>query len=141
MSESAETLSLNGSSKFYIELNFHDAGMPNSTHTFKCVVDTGCPDAIALPETYGEQLSRFITTKDRGGAGQENSPTFGVVVTGIGGIELEHTTSCICSLRNKQSLGLIGIDLLKDMDLCMHDEPDEKLLDLLPNHFPDWNIP
>lgn len=137
MREDAETLPLDSSSRFRIRICFHDAGVPDSTHSFNCVVDTGNPDAIAVPKNYAENLIRFIGEENRGGAGAKNSQKYGIVITKMGDIELEHTTACICSLRNRHSPGLIGIDLLKYMSAELYGQPNEKFLDLLPNHFAD----
>lgn len=137
MREDAETLPLDSASRFRIKIRFHDAGIPDSTHSFDCVVDTGNPDAIAVPENYEENLTRFIGEENRGGAGVKNSRKYGIVITNIGDIETEHTTACICSLRNRHSPGLIGIDLLKYMSAELYGKPEEKLLDLTLSHFTD----
>ena len=135
MSERAATLTLDGHSHFHVELGFHDYDEPDSSHTFDCIVDTGCGDAIAIPHSYQDNLSRFLSRGDRAGAGGKDSPIYGVVVTSVGEIELDHVTKCICSLRHDRPLGLIGIDLLRYMDVNIHDEPSVKKLDMDPCHF------
>ena len=117
-------------SKFKLPITFEDLSNPGEEFSETCVVDTGCPDAIALPARYDDRLNVFRGKVERGGAGRGISSVYSVNITSIDGKDISHQISVVCSLPRGYVHSLIGIDLLKDSLSCIHNSRDEKEMDM-----------
>lgn len=95
-------------------------------------VDTGNPDAFALPLKYEESFLRKVGAEPRGGVtgGGIMANVYLVNVTKLGSTEVSHTTVCFFSITKNVDYGLMGIDFLNYLVTRIYDEPDAKLMDL-----------
>lgn len=128
MSAPIETLSLNEKS-FKTEVTLENPGTKR-THSFNCVVDTGNPDAIALPEQYSSKFNRMVGYRTRGGAGTGKSETYAVEIVQIGTTRVSHLSVAVMSLPSHYSHGLLGIELFKYLIIEIYDDPDDKKMDI-----------
>lgn len=115
--------------RFEIGITFR-CHLTHQSFSKTAVIDTGCPDALALPRSYNSSLGRKLAESvDRFGAGLPESPMYAVVIETLGGVDVEHLTGAICSLRDLPiPRCLIGIDLLKHCCLEIAGDPEDKLL-------------
>jgi len=128
-----ETVELDARNRLCIEVRIEDPVSGNS-FSIECDIDTGNPDAIALPQDYEGRLTRHLGTEARSGAGIGESDIYAAEITGIGQIKTAHTTSVYFSLPRSMPTGLIGMDLLKYMISEIYDGPDNTKMDLKPTH-------
>ena len=117
--------------KFKLPITFEDRSGSGGEFSEICVVDTGCPDAIALPAQYGDRLDIFRGKVPRGGAATSGlSSVYSINITSIDGKDISHQLSAVCSLPRGYVHSLIGIDLLKDSLSCIHNSRDQKEMDI-----------
>ena len=115
--------------RFELPITFKNLTDPADEFSETCVVDTGCPDAIALPENYEDRLEVFRGTVERGGAATAGpSSIYTVHITSIDGEEILYKVPVICSLPAGYMHSLMGMDLLKSALSCIHGNPDDKEL-------------
>lgn len=109
---------------------------PTTSHELELtfVVDTGCPDAFAIPTTYDGTFIRKIGQEKRGGTtgGAILADVYIVDVEKIGSLVVNHTTTCILSLTQNWDFGLMGVDFLNYLITKVYDNPNSKLMDIEP---------
>lgn len=128
MNVPTETIPLNEKS-FKTAITLENPGT-QQTYSFTCVVDTGNPDAIALPEQHSSKFNRKIGYRTRGGAGKGKSEAYAVEIATIGNTQVSHVTIAVMSLPSRYSHGLLGIELFKYLIIEIYDDPDSKKMDI-----------
>ena len=101
---------------------------------FTCEIDTGNPDALALPRYCSASFKHRIGREHRGGAGTGLSDIYSVKITRLGGESVSHPTSAIMCLGDNCGYGLIGIDLLRYMLTEIRGDPDDKEMEMKFEH-------
>lgn len=129
MNEDGLKLSLD-SRRFELPVSFRNLGGPEHEFIQECVVDTGCPDALALPADYEEHLEVFRTHVERGGAGRGTSKMFSIEITKLGDVEVAHETMAVTSLKPGYPHALLGIDILRQLFVQIDGEPHEKIMSI-----------
>ena len=132
---SNKTLTLTETSKkdFRTEVRMEDP-TTGLDFEFTFEVDTGSPDALALPDYCCASFNNRIGREPRGGAGTGLSDIYSVKITEIGGESVSHYTSAIMSLDNSYNYGLIGIDLLRYMFTEIQGSPNNKKMEMKFKH-------
>lgn len=115
--------------KFRADVTLRDP-LSTDTYDFPCVIDTGCPDAIALPVDHADKFQRQLPDVERGGAGIGTSQAFAVEIMDIGSLDISEVVMGVMSLPSGTPVGLVGMDILRFLIVCLYDEPDRKRLDM-----------
>lgn len=126
-----ETIKLDEANCFCTVVRVADP-VTGKTFSLDCDIDTGNPDALALPTDYKSYLTKHLGTKSRGGAGIGQSDIYAAEIQGIGDLDISHVTSVYFSLPSSMPRGLIGMDLLKFMVSEIYGGPDGTMIDVDP---------
>ena len=97
---------------------------------FPMEIDTGCPFALALPESCEDFFTAREGMIDLGGAGSTQSPVYRADINQVGEIQLSYNTIAVITLEKSYSYGLIGIELLKHLKTKIFGTPRSKKLRL-----------
>lgn len=124
------TLSLTSDRDFKTEVTVIDPPT-NSPITLPFEIDTGNPDALAVPRSYGSVLNDFQGVVRRVGAGSGSSDCYRVNIVDVGGCTVSYQTLAIATLNPQNfSFGLIGMDLLRELYVEIHGNPNNKQMDM-----------
>lgn len=104
------------------------------TFSLECDIDTGNPDALALPTDYEGRLTKHLGTESRGGAGIGQSDIYAAEIQGVGDLDVSHITSVYFSLPSSMPRGLIGMDLLKYTISKIYGGPSDTKMDINPKY-------
>lgn len=124
---SETTLTQSDYFEFSVTIEDPDTGIE---FEFPMEVDTGCPFALALPESCENFFSGELGTLDVGGAGSAQSPVYKANINQVGDIHLSYDTIAVITLKKGHSYGLIGIELLKHLKTEIFGDPESKKLRL-----------
>lgn len=133
MSKKSITLQETAKNDFKTEIRMEDP-VTGNPFEFTFEIDTGSPDALALPSYCSASFRHRIGRERRGGAGTGLSDIYSVKITKIGGISVSHPTSAIMSLSNNYKYGLIGVDLLRYMLTEIRGNPKNKEMEIEFEH-------
>jgi len=125
------TLTQSDHFEFSVKIEDPDTGLE---FNFPMEVDTGCPYALALPDSCENFFSRKQGTLDLGGAGSAQSPVYSADINQVGNIQLDYNTFAVITLEKSYSYGLLGIELLKHLQTKISGEPNSKKLRLEKTH-------
>ena len=128
---SETTLTQSDHFEFSVKIEDPNTGLEFS---FPMEVDTGCPYALALPESCERFFSKRQGTLDLGGAGSAQSPVYSADINEVGDIILTYNTFAVITLEKSYSYGLMGIELLKHLKTEISGKPDSKKLRLEKTH-------
>lgn len=101
---------------------------------FPMEVDTGCPFALALPESCENFFTGELGKIDVGGAGSAQSPVYEANIVQVGDIQLSYDTMAVITLKKGHPYGLVGIELLKYLKTEIFGDPGSKKLRLEKTH-------
>lgn len=134
MSPNRTTLSESNHKDFRGEVRLRDPATSRE-FSFPCEIDTGNPVAVALPENLGHNFTNQLTTTVLGGAGTGTlSSCWEAEVVSLETLQIDHPTMVVTGLPSGKNYGLIGLDLLRYLDVSIYDQPKDKKMALLDAH-------